>query len=453
MTSRRIQVLSCARSASEAGRFPSLMSHLLQLLLLLPIFILSAKLAGAAANRIGQPAVFGEILIGLVLGPTALDILGWPMFADVPSTGDGGAAHAPLIAVIRDLAEVGVILLMFVAGLETDLDEMRRVGRVAFWAAAGGVILPMAGGAATAVFFGLPLLWEGLFIGTILTATSVSISAQTLIELGALKSKEGSTILGAAVIDDVMGIVVLSAVTAFARAAGGVDVASIALILVRMVVFFALGIALGRFFEPVARWADRLGVSHGLLAVVVAVAFLYAWAAERIGSVAAITGSYLAGVFFAGTTLRKRIDAGIHPLTYSIFVPVFFISIGLRANARELGSSTMFTLALVAVAIVTKAVGCAVAARWAGFNARQSLRVGVGMISRGEVGLIVAGYGLAAGLIGQDVFSASVLMVLVTTMITPPLLRLVFPRGPAHPPSVPMEEAIAKTPQKAADHR
>ena len=148
-----------------------------------------------------------------------LNVLGWPLFA-TPAPGPGQSAP-DLLAVVRDLADVGVILLMFVAGLETDLAEMRRVGKVAFWAAFGGVVLPMAGGIATAVLFGLPLYWEAIFIGTILTATSVSISAQTLMELGALRSREGATILGAAVIDDVMGIIVLSFVVAFARASGG----------------------------------------------------------------------------------------------------------------------------------------------------------------------------------------------------------------------------------------
>ncbi len=335
------------------------MPHPLQLLLLLGLIVAAAKLAGAAANRIGQPAVFGEILIGLLLGPTALNILGWPIFVD--AGGHDAATHPALGAVVRDLADLGVILLMFVAGLETDLDEMRRVGRVAFWSAAGGVVLPLVGGAVTAVAFGLPLFWEGIFIGTILTATSVSISAQTLIELGALKSKEGSTILGAAVIDDVMGIVVLSLVIAFARASGGIDVTSLGLILLRIIAFFVLAVALARFFEPLASWAEGLRVSQGVLGIVLVVAFLYAWGAEYIGAVAAITGSYVAGVFFARTRFKEQIDAGIHPLTYSMFVPVFFISIGLRANARDLGPAAMFTLVLLVVAIVTKVVGCGIA--------------------------------------------------------------------------------------------
>jgi Kef-type K+ transport system membrane component KefB len=424
------------------------MTHLLQLLLVLALVVAAAKLSGAAANRIGQPAVFGEILAGLILGPTVLDMLAWPMFAQALQPAHD-APPGPLIESVRDLAELGVILLMFIAGLETDLVEMRRVGRVAFWAALGGVLLPLAGGALTAMAFDLPLFWTGLFIGTILTATSVSISAQTLMELNALRSREGSTILGAAVIDDVMGIILLSVVVAFARATGGVGPLEIAWILVRMVLFFAGAILLGRYFERIGAWAERLAVSQGLLAVVLVVALLYAWAAEFVGGVAAITGSYLAGVLFGQTRFKSAIDHGIHPLTYSMLVPVFFISIGLLANGRALGDQVLFTVLLVVVAITTKAVGCASFARLSGFSTRESVRVGAGMISRGEVGLIVAGYGLANGLIGLDVFSAAVIMVLATTVVTPPLLRLTFPRrAPITPP--PIEETIGSKPQETA---
>ena len=409
------------------------------------IVVAVAKMAGAFANRIGQPAVFGEILVGLILGPTLLDVLGWPIFAP-------GAAHGPgpapaLLPLVRDLAELGVILLMFVAGLETDLEEMRRVGKVAFWSAFGGVIVPLVTGALTASAFGLPLVWEGLFIGTILTATSVSISAQTLLELGALRSREGSTILGAAVIDDVMGIIVLSIVVAFAKASGnGVNVLEIALVALRIAAFFVVGIFLGRWLTPVLRWADSLGVSQGVLGVTLVIVFLYSWGAEYFGSVAAITGAYLAGVLLAQTRFKKEIDAGIHPLTYSMFVPVFFISIGLQANGRELGDRALFTVMLVIVAIVAKAIGCGVFARLFGFTTQESIRVGAGMISRGEVGLIVAGYGLTNGIIGQDVFSASVIMVLATTMVTPPLLRLTFPR--IREVEAVVEETIAHEPDR-----
>ncbi len=422
------------------------MTHLLQLLLVLALIVAAAKLSGAAANRIGQPAVFGEILAGLVLGPTILDVLGWPMFVHALQPAHG-TAPGPLIESIRDLAELGVILLMFIAGLETDLVEMRRVGRVAFWAAFGGVLLPLAGGTVTATAFGLPLFWTGLFIGTILTATSVSISAQTLMELNALRSREGSTILGAAVIDDVMGIILLSVVVAFARTTGGVNALEIAGIVARMVLFFGGAILLGRYFERIGAWAERLAVSQGLLAVVLVVALLYAWAAEFVGGVAAITGSYLAGVLFAQTRFKSAIDYGIHPLTDSMLVPVFFISIGLLANARALGDQVLFTVLLVVVAITTKALGCASFARLSGFTTTESVRVGAGMISRGEVGLIVAGYGLANGLIGIDVFSAAVIMVLATTTMTPLLLRLTFPPPQSITPP-PIEETIGSQPQE-----
>jgi len=421
------------------------MAHLLQLLLVLTVIVAAAKLAGAASSRLGQPAVFGEILVGLLLGPTALDLLGSSPFA--PHVSPLGEPGPGLMPIVRDLADIGVILLMLVAGLETDLAQMRKVGHVALWSAAGGVVLPLAGGVAVAMAFGLPLLWQGVFIGTILTATSVSISAQTLLELGSVRTREGATILGAAVIDDVMGIALLSLVIAFARSNGSLNLAGVGMVLLRMAVYFACALAAARALPAIARWADGLGVSQGLLAAVLVVAFVYAWAAEYLGGVAAITGAYLAGIVFGQTPLKSRIDAGIHPLTYSIFVPVFFVAIGLQANGRQLGGRIAFTAAVVLVAIVAKAIGAGGVARLAGFSRLEAVRVGVGMVSRGEVGLIVASYGLTHGIIGQDVFSASVIMVLVTTMVTPPLLRLTFPRPSARPGRF-VEETVAGPPQE-----
>jgi Kef-type K+ transport system membrane component KefB len=416
------------------------MPHLLQLLLLLLIIIFSAKAAGAISVRFGQPAVFGEILIGLLLGPTALDLLGWGIFR---------VQHEALNFTVKDLSELGVILLMFVAGLETDLAEMKRVGRAAFWAALGGVVLPMLGGVGSARALGFG--WrEAIFIGTVLTATSVSISAQTLMELKQLKSKEGSTILGAAVIDDVMGIVVLSFVIAFANVGsshteaahtlpmvlagqwfGGNKAAEIALVIVLMASFFTLATWFGwRYFDGLLARFSRVPASQALLAGAVGLALLYAFLAQYIGQVAAITGSYLAGVLITRTRFKHKVDEGIHPLTYSVLVPVFFISIGLEANGRALfesKSGLLLMLVILVVAIIGKVVGCGVGARFGGFTNQEALRVGIGMISRGEVGLIVAGVGLASGVIGHLVFSIMVIMVLVTTMITPLLLRLVFP--------------------------
>src|SRR5262245_39635827 len=236
------------------------MSHLLQILLLLTLIVATAKLAGALATRIGQPAVFGELLIGLLLGPTVLNVLSWSIFAGAAASAESAAAPVPLLGLLNDLADVGVILLMLVAGLETDLDQMRKVGTAAFWSAAGGVVLPMLGGIATAAAFDMPVFWTGIFVGTILTATSVSISAQVLMELGVLRSKEGSTILGAAVIDDVMGIIVLSIVVAFAQAGGGASATQMLIIAGRMVLFFGGAIVVSRLFERILAWGDGLDV-------------------------------------------------------------------------------------------------------------------------------------------------------------------------------------------------
>jgi Kef-type K+ transport system membrane component KefB len=346
---------------------------------------------------------------------------------------------------MRDLSEIGVLLLMFVAGLETDVAEMRRVGKVAFWSAFGGVVLPLVAGAATASAFGFPLYWDGIFIGTILTATSVSISAQTLLEIGALRSREGATILGAAVIDDVMGIVLLSLIVAMAKASvSGVDVAQIATVVVRLVVFFALALAAGRGVSAVLAWARRLPVSQGsaVCRTCHRDGLCVGGGIDRRGR-----GDYRR-LHCRSAHRADDVQAG-HRWRHSSagvldFVPVFFISIGLQANGRVLGDRVAFTIALVAVAILAKAIGCAVSARWCGFTRQQSIRVGVGMISRGEVGLIIAGYGLGNGLIGRDVFSASVIVVLVTTMVTRPLLRLVFP--PRRHVTASVEETIAHAP-------
>ena len=427
------------------------MNHLLQLLLILSVIVVFAKVAGAISVRFGQPAVFGEIAMGLIMGPTVLNVLYWPIFShfDAHSAGpvaslinaahqsgllNGSASSVYLESLIKDLAEIGVILLMFVAGMETDLQEMRRVGKTAFWAAMGGLFFPFVAGALATSYFGYPLYWEAIFIGTILTATSVSISAQTLMELKALRSREGTTILGAAVIDDVLGIILLGLVTALsvARAVeegGSGGAGQITWIVVRMAAYFVIFWFLGRrYLEKWCNHIRKLPASQALLAFVLVVAFLYAWAAEYFAHLAAITGSYMAGVLFAQTRYKNEIDPEIHPLTYSLFVPIFFVSIGLQANARELGEAIPFLITIVGLAIVTKIAGCFLGARVTGFSGIESLRVGVGMVSRGEVGLIVAGVGLTRGLIDQNMFSVMVIMVLVTTMATPIMLRYVFPR-------------------------
>jgi Kef-type K+ transport system membrane component KefB len=242
-----------------------------------------------------------------------------------------------------------------------------------------------------------------------------------------------------------MGILLLSIVVALANVSSEhTGWQQMLLLVVRITVFFAVGVGGATLLGPFLRWTSRLGVSQAVLAAALVVMCGYAWMAEYIGAVAAITGAYLAGVVLARTSFKDEIDRGIHPLTYSMFVPMFFISIGLQANARELGVRAGFTIVLVLVAIVAKMLGSGTGAWLLGFSRAESVRVGIGMISRGEVGLIVAGYGLSHHVITRDVFSASVMMVLVTTMVTPPLLRMVFPRG--HGVAVTVEETIGHNP-------
>ena len=397
--------------------------EILNFLLLLALIVAAAKGAGWLSLRLGQPAVLGELLAGVVLGPSLLDLLRLSPFA-----GESMAAGVFL------LANVGVVLLMFIAGLETDLDQMRRVGRVAVAAGVAGVVVPLLFGLAVALLFGFGLQ-KSAFMGIVLTATSVSITVQTLIELRQLDSKEGTTLLGAAVVDDVIALVVLSVFVAVSLA-GGSGLADVGVVLMRMAAFFIGAILLGRLFRPSLSRAKRAPVSEGLLAATLIAVLAYAWSAEALGGVAAITGAYLAGVLVARAGYRQEVEHRLKAFTYALLVPIFFVSVGLQANARTLAAQDIpLALLIILAAVAGKVVGCGAGARLAGFTGPEALRIGVGMISRGEVGLIIAAIGLQSGLLGERGFAIMVIMVLATTVITPPLLRAVFPAAP------PSEEA------------
>jgi Kef-type K+ transport system membrane component KefB len=268
-----------------------------------------------------------------------------------------------------------------------------------------------------------------VFIGLTLTATSISISAQTLLEMRLLRSKEGIALLGAAVIDDVIDLFALSIFVTFASDASN-GATNVMWVAVRMFVFLALAIVVGLWLVPRAtRWIEKLPISEGVMAFVVIATLFYAWSAEAVGEIAAITGAFLAGLFFARTSVRHTIEQGMHTLTYAFFVPLFLIGIGLKANVRAINADgILFALAIIGVAILGKTIGCGIGARLGGFNTREALRVGVGMVSRGEVQLIVAAIGLRNGWINQSVYSAVVVVVLATALLTPILLRRVFPR-------------------------
>jgi Kef-type K+ transport system membrane component KefB len=393
-------------------------AEILNFLLLLAVIVAAAKGAAWVSLRLGQPAVLGELLAGVILGPSLLDLLRLPLFS-----GEGMAAGVFL------LANVGVVLLMFIAGMETDLEQMRRVAPVAVAAGSAGVILPLVLGLAVALPFGFGLQ-KSAFIGIVLTATSVSITVQTLIELGQLESRTGTALLGAAVVDDVIALIVLSVFIALSTA-GGRGPTEVLTVLLRMGAFFTVAILLGRIVRGILGAAARAPVSEGLLAGTLAVVLAYAWGAEALGGVAAITGAYLAGVLVTQAGFRVEVERRLKALTYALLVPLFFVSIGLQTNARALTAGDLpLALAIIVAAIVGKVVGSGGGARLAGLSAREALRIGVGMISRGEVGLIIAALGVQSGLLDARGFALMVIMVLVTTLVTPPLLRSVFPHGP-----------------------
>lgn len=393
------------------------MSPILQLLVVLVIILVAAKASGLLAVRLGQPAVLGELSAGVILGPTVLDLFGFDFLP---------APHLEETTLM--LAELGVIFLMFLAGLETDLEEVSRVRRVAILAGTLGVIFPIVLGAVGSLPFGFSVR-EAVFIGIILSATSVSISARTLMELGVLQGRPGVSILAAAVIDDVLVILVLSFFIAFGGGdGGGGGIGEVALIVGRVLLFFGVALIVGRFvLPPLVRWSANAPISEGVIATAIVIALLSAWFAEYVGEVALITGAFLAGVFLRRTEVYRIIDEKMHTISYGFFVPLFFVGVGLSADASGLEPSDVLLLGVIAaIAVVSKLAGCGLGAYLAGEDVTSSVQIGTGMISRGEVGLIVASVGLSHALIDTDLYSVIVLTILVTTLITPILLKIAF---------------------------
>lgn len=398
------------------------MSDIIQLFLALGLMIIFAKLLGYFATRLRQPAVLGELIAGVILGPSLINLLHIPALFP----GGGSIEHT-----VIEFAELGVLLLMFSAGLEIDLASMLAVGRSAAAAGVLGVVFPIVISTAIVAAFGYRVE-VALFIGLILAATSVSISAQVMRELGVLGSREGLALLGAAIIDDVLVLLLISFF--IATNPGSVVTAgesrSVIEVIVRMVGFLVVAIGAGAVILPrLAHWIQRTSISEGPLMVALTAALLFGFAAEFFGGVAAITGAFIAGVCLGRSDRRvvEEIEHGLHGINYAFLVPIFFISIGLQANLRLLdGSMLPLALFLTVGAIIGKIIGAGLGGLRTGFNRVSSLRLGIGMISRGEVGLIVAAVGISSGIIGQNVFAAIVLVVLVTTLITPPLVRWSF---------------------------
>lgn len=390
----------------------------LEFILAIVVIIIAAKLGGYISTRFNQPSVLGELLAGLLLGPTALDMLhSWTFIFHHPET------LAELLAL---MAELGVILLMLLAGLELHLPDLLNAGKVSALSGVLGVLLPLGLGYGAAILFGTTGQ-EALFLGLTLAATSVSISAQTLMELNVLRSRVGLALLGAAVFDDILVILVLSiSFVLVGESAGGIS--GVLLTIVYMILYIAIASAIGLWLLPwFAHKIDRLPISKGTLAFVLIVCLLYSYAAEVFGGMAAITGAFLAGLFLGRTQVKEEIEEGISAMAYSFFVPIFFVNIGLEVDLGAIsGNAWWFAAVFTIIAIISKIGGSGLGAKMAGFTNKESIQLGIGMVSRGEVGLIVASFALSTGLLSQANFSIGVFMVIMATLVTPPMLRAAF---------------------------
>jgi Kef-type K+ transport system membrane component KefB len=393
----------------------------LQLIIALVIIITAAKIGGYLSYRLRQPTVAGKVLVGLILGPSLLNFLQWPIFTD---------PH--LSETITQLAELGILLLMFIAGLELHLSDLAKSRKVAILAGTFGFTLTLGMGSVLVLAFSFDAR-QAVFLGLLLAPTSIGISAQTLMELRMLRTRVGVSLLGAAVVDDSLAVLGVSMFLALLGSGSALGVASGIQVLLRMVSFLVIASAVGIWLIPrLCRFAERLPVSQGLIAFAFITMLLYAWAAEVLGGMAAIIGAFMAGLFLARSPLRKRIEGAFLPLVYGVFVPIFFINVGLSADVRQLVTGSLGLLvAMCAVIILSKLLGAGLAGRLGGLRGLETLQLGVGMIPRGEMTLIIATVGITENLIGVEVFSVAVGIVVVTVVLTPLLLRYAFARAPA----------------------
>lgn len=363
------------------------------------IIILATKLAGDLSVRIGQPAVVGKLLIGIIIGPA---MLGWVTNSTI----------------IDELSEIGVLMLMFMAGLETNMDDLKRSFKSSLAVATGGIILPFLGGYLIGLAIGMETS-HSVFLGLLLSATSVSISVQSLKDLGLLKSRESTTILGAAILDDILVVVLLAFVMSIF---GGQDV-NLALVVGKKFVFFLLvGLFIWQGIKWVMRWLAPLRVTESVISAGLIVCFFLAYVAEQFG-VAGIIGAFAAGLAISQTNYKEEVEHKLEPIAYTIFVPIFFVSVGFSVSFKGIGDQIWLLIVITIVAILTKLVGSGIGARLTGFSTRSSIGIGSGMVSRGEVALIIATIGLQAGLLEQKYFTVLVIAVIITTLVTPFLLK------------------------------
>lgn len=396
-------------------------------LLDIALILLSTKVLGLFSQKLRMPQVVGALVAGLILGPACLNLIQETEF-------------------LSTTASLGVIVLMFTSGMETDINELKHSGKAAFVIALVGVLVPLLGGYFVGMYFNDPAKMSGeilsaslhlqnIFLGVILTATSVSITVETLRELGKLRGPVGSAILGAAIIDDVLGIIALTIITSFADTSVNVTV-----VLIKIVLFFVFAVIAGILFAKFYRWwtckTEENRTQHAIIAFVFCLAFSFI--AEAAFGVTDITGAFMAGLMLSNINSNKRsqyLNDTFGSISFLYLSPVFFAGIGLKVELSAMSMHILFfTIALTIIAVITKLIGCGLGAKLMGFNMKESTQIGVGMISRGEVALIVATKGSALGLISTDLFGPVIVVVVVTTIVTPILLKLAFRNsGPSLP--------------------
>ncbi len=382
----------------------------------LAIIIVAGKMCGIIARQLKAPQVVGMIIAGLLIGPS---VLGWVRQTEF----------------LSEMAEIGVILLMFSAGLETDLKELVKTGPVATLIGCAGVFVPLVLGTVLYMLFygwaavGTEEFFRAVFIGCIMTATSVSITVQSLREMGHLKGKVGTTILSAAIIDDVIGIIVLTFVIGFKSPDSNPGK-----VIINTVLFFALALVLGMIFYRVFKALDNKYPHTRRIPIIgLALCLIMAYVAERYFGIADITGAYVAGIILCSIRDSAYIEEKIDINSYMMFGPVFFASIGLKTSIEGIDSALIvFALAFVLVALISKVIGCGLMSRICGFKGYDCLKIGVGMMTRGEVALIVAQKGLSVGLMSSQYFTAVILLIIISSVSVPILLKLLYAKAPDH---------------------
>lgn len=386
-------------------------------LLYIAIILFSTKILGVFSRKLHMPQVVGALLAGIILGPSVTNLI----------TLQGDVGHF-----LEDIAEIGVIFLMFSAGLDTNLRELKKNSISAFVVAGIGVLVPILGGFATYVAVFRPSLasqqeiLKAVFIGVVLSATSVSITVETLRETGKLGGRVGTTILGAAVIDDILGIIVLTIVTSLQDTSVNVGT-----VLFKIVLYFVFIVAVFLLCYKCKRYIDRFDRRRTVAIMSVVFCLVLSYITERLFGIADITGAYFAGLILCELKLQPYVNRKTEILSYMFFSPVFFASIGLKTSLSAMGGTVLtFSAALLLVAILSKVLGCGLGAKFCGYPRRDAMQIGIGMISRGEVALIVAQKGSQCGLLNSNLFGAIVLVVIVTTLITPVFLKIAMQEAP-----------------------